>query len=580
MMPQRGPSRTGNRVVDHRAMADNATGLRPARRRTLTRYAIGVDFGSESGRAVLVDVADGAQLATAVSPYSHGVIDERLPLLDRDVSLPPDWALQDPEDYLRVFKEAVPAVLRQAGVSPAEVIGLGVDFTACTMMPTLADGTPLALVPELRANPHAWVKLWKHHAAQPEADLINATAERTGQAWLPRYGGKISSEWFFSKALQILDEAPDVYARADRLIEAADWVVWRLTGVESRNPTTAGYKAMWSKREGFPDRAYFEALDPRLADVVDSRMSRAIARTGDRAGGLTAEAAAWTGLPVGTAVAVANVDAHVAVPAATVTEPGRMVMIMGTSTCHMVLSEGEHLVPGICGYVEDGIIPGYFGYEAGQSCVGDHFAWFAEHAVPERYQVEARERGLDIHVLLQEQAGLLQPGESGLLALDWWNGNRSVLVDAELGGLLVGATLATTAPEIYRALIEATAFGTRVIMEALEANGVPVNEVIACGGLAEKSPLIMQIYADVTGRPFRLSASDQTPALGSAMFGAVAAGRRGRRLRHDRGRRRRDGPAVGAGLRPHPANTWRSTTRSIASTSGCTTTSAAARTTS
>lgn len=490
----------------------------------MSRYAIGVDFGSESGRAVVVDVADGRQLATAVWPYSHGVIDERLPLADRDVPLPPDWALQDPEDYLRVFRETVPQALREAGVDPAEVIGLGIDFTACTMMPTLADGTPLALLPDLRANPHAWVKLWKHHAAQPEADRINATAEATGQDWLTRYGGKISSEWFFSKALQILDEAPDVYARADRLIEAADWVVWRLTGVETRNPTTAGYKAMWSKREGFPEASYFEALDPRLADVVDAKMSRAIAQTGDRAGGLTPEAAAWTGLPVGTAVAVANVDAHVAVPAATVTEPGRMVMIMGTSTCHMVLGEEEHLVPGICGYVEDGIIPGYFGYEAGQSCVGDHFAWFTEHAVPERYQVEARARGLDIHVLLQEQAGLLAPGESGLLALDWWNGNRSVLVDAELGGLLIGATLATTAPEIYRALIEATAYGTRVIMEALETNGVPVNEVIAAGGLADKSPLIMQIYADVTGRPFKLSASDQTPALGSAMFGAVAAG--------------------------------------------------------
>ena len=338
-----------------------------------------------------------------------------------------------------MFRETVPQAMREAGVDPADVIGLGIDFTACTMMPTLADGTPLALLPDLRANPHAWVKLWKHHAAQPEADRINETAESTGQGWLTRYGGKISSEWFFSKALQILDEAPDVYARADRLIEAADWVVWRLTGVETRNPTTAGYKALWSKREGFPDPSYFEALDPRLADVVDAKMSRAIAQTGDRAGGLTPEAAAWTGLPAGTAVAVANVDAHVAVPAATVTEPGRMVMIMGTSTCHMVLGEEEHLVPGICGYVEDGIIPGYFGYEAGQSCVGDHFAWFTEHAVPERYQVEARTRGIDIHALLQEQAGLLAPGESGLLALDWWNGNRSVLVDAELGGLLVGS---------------------------------------------------------------------------------------------------------------------------------------------
>ena len=490
----------------------------------MSRYAIGVDFGSESGRAIIVDVADGRQLATAVYPYSNGVIDERLPLADRTVTLPPDWALQDPEDYLRVFQETVPAILRDSGVDPADVIGLGIDFTACTMLPVKADGTPLAVLPELRANPHAWVKLWKHHAAQPEADRINETAARLGEEWLPKYGGKISSEWFFSKALQILDEAPDIYAQADRLIEASDWVVWRLTGVETRNPTTAGYKAMWSKREGFPDRDYFAALDPRLADVVDTKMTRDIAVMGERAGGLTDEAAAWTGLLPGTAVAVANVDAHVAVPASTVTGPGRMVAIMGTSTCHMVLAPDEHLVPGICGYVEDGILPGYFGYEAGQSCVGDHFAWFVEHAVPERYAIEARERGIDIHVLLQEYGSRLRPGESGLLALDWWNGNRSVLVDVELGGLLIGATLATTAPEVYRALIEATAYGTRVIIEALEANGVPVNEVIAAGGLADKSPLIMQIYADVTGKPYRLSGSDQTPALGSAMFGAVAAG--------------------------------------------------------
>jgi len=489
-----------------------------------TTYAIGVDFGSESGRALLVDVADGRHLATSVHAYRHGVIDARLPLPDRDVRLGHDWALQDPEDYLEVLRTTVPAVVREAGVDPAQVIGLGIDFTACTMLPTRADGTPLASLPEFRATPHAWVKLWKHHAAQPEADRINEVASALGQPWLPRYGGRISSEWFFSKALQILDEAPEVYQAADRLIEAADWVVWRLTGVETRNATTAGYKAMWSKRDGFPDRAYFEALDPRLADIVDTKMRREIATMGQRAGGLTGEAAAWTGLLPGTAVAVANVDAHVAVPAATVIEPGRMVAIMGTSTCHMVLSREERAVPGICGYVEDGILPGFFGYEAGQSCVGDHFAWFVEHAVPERYVAEARERGMDVHALLQEHAGRLRPGESGLLALDWWNGNRSVLVDADLGGLLIGAGLATTAPEIYRALIEATAFGTRVIIEAFERHGVPVREVIAAGGLAEKSPMIMQIYADVTGRTFRLSGSDQTPALGAAMFGAVAAG--------------------------------------------------------
>ena len=490
----------------------------------MSRFAIGVDFGTESGRAVLVDVSDGRQVATAVSTYSHGVIDERLPLADREVLLPPDWAVQDPEDYLRVFEEAVPAVVAQAGVEARDVVGIGIDFTACTMLPTKADGTPLCVIPELRANPHAWVKLWKHHAAQPEADRINAVARATGQPWLDRYGGRISSEWFFSKALQILDEAPEVYRAADRLIEAADWVIWRLTGVESRNACTAGYKAMWSKRDGFPDPAYFGALDPRLANVIDEKMQRDIRFMGERAGGLSEEAATWTGLLPGTAVAVANVDAHVAAPASTVVEPGRMVMIMGTSTCHIVLSEGEHDVPGMCGYVEDGVIPGLFGYEAGQSCVGDHFSWFVEHAVPAAYQEEAQARGIDLHALLQEKAARLRVGQSGLMALDWWNGNRSVLVDAELGGLLIGATLATVPEEIYRALIEATAFGTRVIIETFEAHGVPVREIVACGGLAEKSPLIMQIYADVTGRPFRLSAADQTPALGAAMFGAVAAG--------------------------------------------------------
>ena len=228
----------------------------------MSRYSVGVDFGTESGRAVLVDVADGRQVATAVSPYRHGVINERLPLPDREVALGVDWALQDPEDYLRVFAEAIPSVLRDAAVDPADVVGVGIDFTACTMLPVAADGTPLCLLPEWRANPHAWVKLWKHHAAQPEADRINEVARATGQPWLDRYGGRISSEWFFSKALQILDEAPAVYAAADRLIEAADWVVWRLTGAETRSACTAGYKAMWSKRDGFPDASYFAALDP------------------------------------------------------------------------------------------------------------------------------------------------------------------------------------------------------------------------------------------------------------------------------------------------------------------------------
>src|SRR5574341_96023 len=488
------------------------------------KYAIGVDFGTESGRAVLVDAANGKEIAAAVYPYSHGVIDEVLPVEGKPVRLEPDWALQDPEDYIRTFKRTIPAVLRQSGVDPADVIGVGIDFTACTMLPALADGTPLCVLPEHRRNPHAWVKLWKHHAAQPEADQINATARKMGEAWLDRYGGKISSEWFFSKTLQILDEAPEIYTGADRLIEAADWVVWQLTGVETRNSCTAGYKAMWSKREGFPRDAYFAALDSRLEHVINEKMSRTICPIGEWAGSLTPEAAKWTGLKPGTAVAIANVDAHVSVPAATVTETGRMVAIMGTSICHMVLGDQERLVPGICGYVEDGIIPGLFGFETGQSGVGDIFAWLVDHAVPPEYHAAAKKRRVDLHKLLEDEAARLKPGESGLLALDWWNGNRSVLVDVDLTGVLLGATLATKAPEMYRALIEATAFGTRVIVEAFETNGVPVNEIVTCGGLPEKNKLLMQIYADVTGRELKVTASQQTPALGSAMFGAVAAG--------------------------------------------------------
>ncbi len=486
------------------------------------KYAIGVDFGTESGRAVLVEITKGQEIATAVHQYANGVIDERLP--GSGIRLEPDWALQDPNDYLEVFKHAIPAVLQSSGVDPADVIGVGIDFTACTMLPTLANGTPLCFLPEWRDHPHAWVKLWKHHAAQPEANRLNQIAREQGFTFLDRYGGKISSEWFFPKAWQILDEAPDVYAAADRLLEAADWVVWQLTGVEKRNECTAGYKAMWSKRDGFPPNEFFKALDPGLERIVDDKMSRTLYPLGANAGGLTATAAGWTGLKAGTAVAVANVDAHVAVPAATVLEPGRMVIIMGTSNCHMVLGTEEREVPGICGFVQDGIVPGMPGYEAGQSCVGDSFAWYVENCVPAAYEQQAAARKLDIHQLLEEKAAQLKPGASGLLALDWWNGNRTILVDADLTGVLLGLTLATKPEEIYRALIESTAYGTRVIIDNFENNGIPITEIVATGGLPEHNKLLMQIYADISGRPLRLTGTGQGGAFGSAMHGAVAAG--------------------------------------------------------
>ena len=487
------------------------------------KYSLGIDFGTLSARALLVEVETGREIASSVYEYSNAVIDEVLP--SSGEKLPPDWALQDPKDYLTALETTVPAVLKKSGVSADDVIGLGIDFTACTMLPIDENGNPLCFDPKWEKTPHAWVKLWKHHAAQPEANKINEIAEQRGEKFLARYGGRISSEWFFAKALQILDEAPEVYKAADRFIEATDWVNLQLTGMETRNACTAGYKAMWEKATGFPSNEYFKALNPGFENVVDEKMNRTIMPMGSKAGELTEAMALEMGLKPGTAVAIANVDAHVAVPAATVTKEGIMVAIMGTSTCHMVLGKEPKIVEGMCGYVEDGILPGFFGFEAGQSCVGDHFAWFTENCVPASYNEEATSRGISVHELLTEKASKLKPGQSGLLALDWWNGNRSVLVDADLTGMMLGMTLNTKPEEIYRALIEATAYGTNIIIEAFDSNGVAVNEIVACGGLPERNEMLMQIYADVTNREFKIAESPQTCALGSAMWGAVAAGK-------------------------------------------------------
>ncbi|WP_282935784.1 ribulokinase [Paenibacillus sp. RC67] len=486
------------------------------------KYAIGIDYGTESGRAVLVDLSDGTEIADHVTPYPHNVIDEKLP--GSGQRLEPDWALQHPGDYIEVLKRSVPAIIQSSGVNPADVIGLGIDFTACTMLPVDAEGEPLCFDPELRERPHSWVKLWKHHAAQDEANRINELAELRGETFLPRYGGKISSEWMIAKIWQILNEDPDIYEKTDQFLEAADWVVSRMTGNRLRNSCTAGYKAIWHKQDGYPSEAFFRALDPRLEKLTSTKLRGEVVPLGTKAGGLTEEMAKWMGLNPGTAVAVGNVDAHAAVPGVGVVAPGKLVMAMGTSICHMLLGEEERQVEGMCGVVEDGIIPGYMGYEAGQSAVGDIFAWYVEQSVPAYVHDAAREEGINVHEWLEKRAAAYKPGETGLLALDWWNGNRSVLVDTNLTGLLVGYTLLTKPEEIYRTLLEATAFGTRKIVDAFHDNGVVVNELYACGGLPQKNRLLMQIYADVTNREIKIADSKQTPALGAAMFGAVAAG--------------------------------------------------------
>ena len=488
----------------------------------MAKYAIGVDYGTLSGRALLVDVQSGEELCSAVLDYPHAVMDETLPCGKK---LGVDWALQHPQDYLDVLYTTIPAILKESKINPADVIGIGLDFTACTLLPVKRDGTPLCFMEEYKSDPHAYVKLWKHHAAQAQANKLNEIAEARNEEWLKNYGGKISSEWAIPKIWQVLDEAPEIYEAADTFIEAADWVTWQLCGKENRSACCAGYKEMWNKRTGYPSKDFFKALDARLENVVEDKLGKEISPMGGKAGELTAEMAAKTGLCEGTAVAVGIIDAHVFVPAVGIAEEGKMLAIMGTSTCHMLLGKEEKQVQGMCGVVEDGILPGFFGYEAGQSCVGDHFAWFIDNCVPESYKKAAAEEGMNIHKYLRSKAEKLKAGESGLVALDWWNGNRSCLVDVDLTGMMLGMTLQTKPEEIYRALIEATAYGTRMIIETFREYGVPVHEFYAAGGIAKKDPMTMQIYADIIRMPIRITGSDQGGALGSAIFGACAAGK-------------------------------------------------------
>jgi len=483
------------------------------------QYVVGVDFGTLSGRALVVRVRDGAEAGSAVFNYPHAVLDRSLP---GGGTLPPDWALQVPADYVGVLRHAVPEAVRAAGIDPADVIGIGTDFTACTVLPVLADGTPLCELPDLADRPHAYVKLWKHHAAQPQADRINALAAERGEPWLRRYGGSISSEWEFAKALQLLEEDPLIYDRMDHWVEAADWIVWRLTGSYVRNACSAGYKGILQDGR-YPAKEFLGALNPSFADFADSKLAAPIGQLGDVAGKLSAEAAAWTGLRRDIAVAVGNVDAHVSAPAAQTVEPGQLLAIMGTSTCHVLSAPVLAEVPGMCGVVDGGIVRGLFGYEAGQSGVGDIFAWFADNFVPAGYLADAERAGHSLHEHLTRLCRSQPVGAHGLMALDWESGNRSVLVDHDLSGLIVGMTLATRPEEVYRALIEATAFGTRKIVETFGASGVPVTEFVSAGGLL-KNDFLMQVYADVLRMPVATCASEQAPALGSAIHAAVAAG--------------------------------------------------------
>jgi L-ribulokinase len=483
------------------------------------KYAIGLDYGTNSVRALVVDVRSGEEVGTGVFEYPSG--QKGILLSARE----PELARQSPGDYLLGLRESVRIALAEAGRRPdfraSEVIGIGVDTTGSTALPVDERGEPLAFQPRFATNLDAQVWLWKDHTGHEEAARITRVAEEMRPQYLAKCGGRYSSEWFWSKILHCLHVDPEVFDAAYTWVEHADWIPAVLSGTDHpdrlhRSICAAGHKAMFNTAwGGYPDEEFLAALDERLVRIGRTLPDRAY-NVSEPAGGLTAEWAERLGLPAGIPVAVGAFDAHLGAVGSGI-QPGTLVKIIGTSTCDLMIAPmGEPLadIPGLCGIVPESVLPGHYGLEAGQSAVGDVFNWFVE---------EVRPGGMG-HAELTEAAERLRPGESGLLALDWQNGNRTVLVDQRLTGLILGLTLHTTPPEIYRALVEATAFGARVIMERYEEYGVPVEQIVNCGGISAKNALVMQIYADVMGRPVQISRSALTCALGAAISAAVVAG--------------------------------------------------------
>lgn len=494
----------------------------------MKKFAIGLDFGTNSCRSLIVDLEDGSELASHVFHYPSG----------QDGVLPdpadPNVARQNPADYFPSLEESIRGAIRQArdnfpGFDPNGIIGIGIDTTGSSPVPVSRKGTPLGLLPEFRDNLNAMVWLWKDHSSHAEAAQITEKAQKMRPQYLAKIGGTYSSEWFWSKILHCKNTAPEVFDAAYSFVETCDYIPAILTEETRperilRSVCAAGHKAMYSDEwGGLPDKEFLASFHPALADLRDRLYEKAVP-SDQLAGRLTPEWGEKLGLKPGIAIAVGAFDAHMGGVGAGVKE-GTLVKILGTSTCDIMVSakdKGFADIPGVCGIVDGSVLPGYYGIEAGQSAVGDIFLWFVNHLVPEKYGKTADEKFKNLEIEASKQ----KPGEHGLLALDWNNGNRTILVDVRLSGLIIGQTLHTQAHEIYRALIEATAFGALTIINRIREYGVSVEEIVNCGGLASKNPFLMQIYADIIGRPMKLSQSDQTPALGAAIFGAVAAGRK------------------------------------------------------
>jgi len=480
------------------------------------RLALGLDFGTESVRALLVDLK-GTERSSSAVKYEHGSITETLPTTGE--MLPPDFALQHPGDWVEASCQAVRDALEQAGLTTgdptAAVVSIGVDFTSCTMLPARADGTPLCLCDEYIGEKYAWPKLWKHHGAKTQTDRINQLARERNEPWLKHYGGVIGLEWFFPKVLETLEKAPRIYDETDVWLEGGDWYVWQLIGADQpvpRSTCIAGYKAMWSAEDSYPSPGFFKALHPKMANVVKDKMPGTLIAPGRPAGTLCATMAKQMNLCAGIPVSAAIIDAHAGVPGVGVGEPNTLVMVMGTSSCHMLMHNEAVEVPGVAGIVKDGILPGYIGYETGQAAVGDAFDWLR------------RMLNHDSFDTLTKQAMTVPPGCQGVTCVDWFNGCRTPLMDGTLTGAFTGLTLNHHAGHMFRSLLEASAYGVRWIVEVLEAGGVPVDRFVATGGLPHQSPLLMQVYADVLAKPVMVPGTRQGPALGSAILGVLAAG--------------------------------------------------------
>ena len=485
-------------------------------------YVFGYDFGTLSCRLTALDLSNGNLVFSHNFEYPHGVISEKLP--DTNITLPPEWCLQHPSDWLDACTALSRKMLDTTGIDGAEVKSIGIDFTSCTLVPVAADGSALCMHKDFYNRPHAWPKLWKHHAAQECAEELEKEA-KTHSTWLKDYfGNNVSSEWVFPKILQVIKEDYECYKSTDMYMEALDWLPFVLSGNNTRCTAGLGVNAFWVKGKGFPDRSFFKAIDPRFADVIAEKMKGKEVLVGQAIGKLTPEMADRMGLSTETVICSGHSDSAVAGCGAGATESGDMLLVMGTSTCHQMIFKDYHAFDGVCAIAGDGMVPGYYSYESGQPASGDVFQWYVDNCLPKEYEEEAAGQKISLLHLMDTKAGALKPGESGLIALDWLNGNRSILANYNLSGIIVGLTLATKPEEIFRALVEANLFGSRKIIENYRTNGITINRLFAVGSLAVKSPFVMQVLADILGDTIIVPKVENVPAMGSAVCAAAALG--------------------------------------------------------